>query len=81
MKYIIYEMVQPSHLKEIEPDGYYQKTIYRDVLQKLDVSDVEEEHSTMESAIAEIHNKKEQLKHLRLTIIPVLSISWDGEVS
>ena len=81
MKYIIYEMIQPSHLKEIEHDGYYQKTIYRDVLQKLDVSGVEEEHSTMESAIAEIHNKKDLLKHLQLTIIPVLSISWDGEVS
>lgn len=74
-------MVQPSHLKEIEPDGYHQKTIYRDVLQKLDVWDVEEEHVTMESAISEINTKKEQLKHLRLTILPVLSISWDGEVS
>ena len=68
MKYIIYEMVKPSHLKEIEPDGYYQKTIYRDVLQKLDVSGVEEEHLTLESAISEIHNKKEKLKHSYTTI-------------
>jgi hypothetical protein len=81
MKYTIYEMIQPSHLKEIEPDGYYQKTIYRDVLQKLDVSGVEEEHPTMECAIAEIHNKKDLLKNLQLTIIPVLSISWNCEVS
>ena len=80
MKYTIYEMIQPSHLKEIKPDGYYQKTIYRDVLQKLDISGVEEEHSTMEGAIAEINNKKDLLKHLRLTIIPILEISYDGEV-
>jgi len=80
MKYIIYEMVQPSHLKEIEPDGYHQKTIYRDVLQKLDVPQVEEEHATMEDAVAEIHNKKDFLKHLTLTIIPVFTINWDGEV-
>lgn len=74
-------MIQPSHLKEIEQDGYYQKTVYRDVLQKLDVSGVEEEHPTMESALAEIQNKKDLLKHLRMTIIPVLSVSCDGEVS
>ena len=74
-------MIQPSHLKEIEPDGYYQKTIYRDVLQKLDITGVEEEHPTMESAVTEIHSKKELLKHLKMTIIPVLSVSWDGVVS
>ena len=33
----------------------------------------------MESAVAEIHSKKELLKHLKMTIIPVLSVSWDGE--
>lgn len=80
MKYTIYKMIKPSHLKEIEPDGYHQQTIYRDVLEKLDIFGVEEEHLTMESAITEIHNKKDLLKHLQLTIIPVLTISWDGEV-
>lgn len=74
-------MIQPSHLKEIDPYDYYRKTIYRDVLQKLDVFGVEEEHQTMESAVAEIHSKKDLLKNLQLTIIPVLVISWDGEVS
>lgn len=73
-------MVQPSHLKEIDSDGYYPKTICRDVLQKLDVSGVEEEHSTMESAVTEIHNKKDLLKQLKLTIIPIICVSWDGEV-
>lgn len=80
MIYTIYVMIQPSHLKEIETDGYYPKTIYRYVLEKLDVSGVDEEHPTMESAVTEIQNKKDLLKHLKLTIIPIISISWDGEV-
>ncbi len=75
MKYVIYEMVQPSHLKEIEQDGYYQKTIYRDILQRLDVRGVEEEHDSMEQAVAEINDKKEKLKYLKLTILPTISVS------
>ena len=81
MKYVIYEMVQPSHLREIKPDGYYQKTICRDVLQILDVNGVKTEHETFEMAISEIVSKKDKLKQMQLTIIPVISISWDGELS
>lgn len=80
MKYVIYEMIKPSHLKEIKEDGYYQKTIYRDVLEKLDIRGVKEEHPTMESAIAEINEKKDLLKYMQLTIIPVINIAFDGEV-
>ena len=80
MKYVIYKMVQPDELKEYKPDGYYSKTIYRDVLQRLDIHGVEDEHSTMESAITEIENEKDRLKHLKLTILPVITISWDGEI-
>lgn len=29
MKYVIYEMVQPSQLKDVEQDGYYPRVIYR----------------------------------------------------
>lgn len=75
-------MITPEHLQTVMQEGYgYTKTLYRNVLEKLDVSGVEAEHTTMESAIAEIHNKKELLKHLNMTILPVLSVSWDGEVS
>ena len=80
MKYIIYKLIQPSHLKEIVYENYFTKTIDRNVLEKLDIRGVKEEHPTMESAIAEIHNKKDLLKNLELTIIPVFSILWDGEV-
>lgn len=81
MKYVIYEMVQPSQLKEVEQDGYYTKVIYRSVLQILDIPGVEEEHSSMESAISEINTNSKLLKNLNLTILPVFSISWEGEVS
>jgi len=80
MKYIIYEMIQPEEIKKIVPDGYYEKTIYRDVLQKLQKPNVEAEHPTMESAINEITTKKEHLKHLTLTILPVFTILYDGEI-
>lgn len=80
MKYVIYEMVCPSHLKEIENDGYYPKTIYREVLQELDLVGIGKEHKTMEGAINEITNKKDALKHMKLTVLPVFEISWDGEL-
>lgn len=74
-------MVQPSHLKEIEGRGYDSHAVYRDVLQRLDVTGVDEVHTTMESAISEIHNKKVLLKQLKLTILPVIYITWNGEIS
>jgi hypothetical protein len=73
-------MVKPSHLKEIEQDGYYPRAIYRSVLEDLNVSGVEEEHNSMESAIFEINQKKEKLKHLTLTILPVFNINYEGEI-
>lgn len=80
MKYTIYEMVRPSILAETEYHGYYIETVYRDVLEILNVSGVEEEHLTLESAVAEIESKKEVLKGLRLTILPVFEISYNGEI-
>ena len=80
MKYRIYKMVKPDNLREIEGDGYYPTTIYREVFERLDVPGVGEEHTTMESAIEEINNKKELLTNLSLTIMPIISISWDAEV-
>ena len=82
MKYIIYEMIQPDHLKDIVREGYgYTKTVYRNVLEQLDVDGVESEHQTLELAMAEIVSKKDKLKHLTLTVIPVVTISWDGAIN
>lgn len=80
MKYIIYEMVQPDCLKTTETFYHYPKVIDRHVLEELNVHGVQEKHDTMESAIAEINDKKDKLKHLQLTVLPVFTISWDGEV-
>lgn len=82
MKYTIYEMIQPDHLKDIVRKAYgCTKTIYRDVLEKLDIDGVECEHLTLESAMSEIVNKKDKLKHLRLTIIPIVEVSFDGSIN
>jgi hypothetical protein len=82
MKYIIYEMVQPDCLKITGRDGDYCQPvdIDRHVLEEINIHGVEEKHDTMESAIAEINDKKDKLKHLQLTVLPVFTISWDGEV-
>ena len=80
MKYIIYELVQPAVLKEINTEDWHPKTIERTVLERLSVYGVEEEHPTLESALSEIADKKELLKHLTLTVIPIISIRRDGEI-
>lgn len=80
MVYIIYEIVFPEHLKNIERDGYYTKTEYRGVLVELDKNGVDTRHPSFESAVQEIQQKKEKLKNLKLTILPILQIGWDGEV-
>lgn len=80
MRYIIYEMVQPDCIKDRYRDGYHKGIVPRHVLEKVDEPRMESEHPTMEAAITEIHLNKERLKHKQLTIIPVLTIGWDGEV-
>lgn len=80
MRYIIYEIVQPDCVKDVNRDGYHISIIKRHVLEKVDEPRMESEHPTMEAAIAEIHLNKERLKHKQLTIIPVLTIRWDGDV-
>jgi len=82
MKYIIYEMVSPEHLQKTIQEGYGSvKTLYRNVLERIDVSGVESEHETLEMAMAEIVSKKDKLKQMELTILPFISVDWDGEIS
>ena len=70
-------MITPEHWQKVVQEGYG----YTKVLEKLDVIGVEAEHQTLEMAMAEIVSKKDKLKHLELTILPVIAISWDGKVS
>lgn len=80
MKYVIYNLVSIEHLQKIEYAGYETRTIKREVLEELNMHDVNGSHDTMESAVAEIHNNADKLKHLSLIILPVYHIFWDGEV-
>lgn len=80
MKYVIYKLIEIEHLQKIEYIAYETRTIKREVLEELNMHDVNGSHDTMESAVAEIHNNADKLKHLSLTILPVFHISWDGEV-
>lgn len=75
-------MIQPEHLQKVVREGYGEtKTVHRNVLEEIDFPCVESQHNTMGSAIEEISRNSEKLKHCQLTIIPVISVSWDGSVS
>lgn len=52
-------MITPEHLQKVVQEGYgYTKTLYRNVLEKLDVSGVEAEHQTLEMAWLKLCQKK-----------------------
>lgn len=74
-------MVSPASLKRIEVEGYYPHTVHQHALEKLDVVSVQTEHDTMESAVEEIKKNADKLKFLDLTILPVISINYEGEIS
>lgn len=80
MKYIIYEL-RKSIEPRVEYKNYSTVLIYSEVLEKLDISSIEEEHLTMESAIETIEKNKEKLKYKKLTILPIYEIDWQGEIS
>lgn len=80
MKYIIYKLVNPSLLVRIDQSSYRDYNVERTVLEKLDIHGVEEQHSSMESAIEEIQKHSKELKGMNLTVLPVFAICWDGEI-
>ena len=79
MKYKIYELVSPEHLKRIDYDGYHPRTIERYVLEPLDALD--ETYSSMDDAMNVISAIKEKVRGKSLVILPVVNIHWDGEIS
>lgn len=82
MKFQIFELVEPPILKKYEPDGYHMKSIQGIILQDVDINryGFEEIHESIESAINEIEKYSDDLKTKTLTIIPIIQISYDGEV-
>ncbi len=81
MIYTIYEIIQPDFMKEMVYEDYGYKTIYKNVLQKLDLKNIESEHSTFDLAVSEINKNLETLKYLSLTIIPVFTIGYDATLN
>lgn len=79
MKYTIYQLVEPEIL-EVKRRSYQDDNKERTVLEKLNIRGIENEHTSFEGAVSEITNKSEQLKHLKLTIIPVITVGWDGDI-
>lgn len=78
MKYVIYSLIETD--ERIVPDGYNIKTVYTTVMEELNVGWIKSEHDSIEQAVAEIEANKHELRGLRLTICPILEISWEGEI-
>ena len=78
MKYVIYEIVNIPHLKEIVTEQYgYTKTLHRYVLETIDIDYFKSTHDSMEAAIAEIERHKEKFRGCELTILPMVAINFD----
>jgi len=76
MIYRIYELIEPKLLKTVEQAGYDIKTTNPITLLELDKWSIDKEHSSVESALAEIQSNKHDLKGKTLTIIPIVRISY-----
>lgn len=82
IQYKIFALDEPEHLQRTEYEGYGRyKTIRRSVLKKLDIDGVKDTHPSIEEAANEIKRQSEKLKSMELTIIPVITIDWEGTVS
>lgn len=77
-KYVIYELVQPESLKTVKPDGYYSRTNYCDVLERIYDVDYRfnDEHKSMQSAVEHINEFKKELAGKKLTILPIINVPY-----
>ena len=80
MKYVIYQLIQPDQLNSIDASDYRPTIIHRDFLEELNVPWVESTHQAFDSALNHIQLNADKLKHLKLTILPIIEISWDGSI-
>lgn len=82
MKYKLYQLVEPDHLSVQVEEGYHQKTIYRSILEEVNgFYDFETEFGSIEQAYEYIEANSEHFKNMDLTVLPILSINWDGNIS
>ena len=74
-------MIRPEVLQKTIQDGYYVKELERFALQKLDISSIQEEHDSFESAMEEITKNVEKLECMSLTILPIIHVDYEGKIS
>lgn len=78
MTYKIYKLIGKS---KTVPDGYNMTTIERYKLEEISEWGMDNNYDTAEAAYADIVKNKDNLKSKTLTILPIVNINWDGEVS
>lgn len=80
MKYKIFVLVKPEILQKTEMDGYSLKTREITALELPDsFLNLDYTYNTVEEAYQDIIENKEKLKNMKLCILPVVSINWEGE--
>ena len=78
MSYKIYELIgKEKH----EPDGYNMKTITTYKLKEINEWEMQNSYINIQDAYKDIEKHKELLKSKILTILPIVNINWDGEIS
>lgn len=73
MVYRIYKIIN-SELKD--GDNYHQRVI----LEEIDDPNIQMDWITMKGAVEEIARNSEKLTSTELTILPVISVSYDGQI-
>ena len=81
MKYKIYEMVAPEQLSYVNNTDYYPKTMNRFVIEEISCNVIwDNEFNSVTDAEKAIIENKDKLKFLKLTVLPVISIGYEGNV-
>ena len=74
MRFVIYELVKGTPRESYK--NYHTSLVYPFLLERLDEEGIEEEHSSMESAIEEIKRNRNNLTSTKLTILPIFCLLY-----
>jgi hypothetical protein len=86
MKYKIMEIVKPEILNNLLIKDRFEEHNIHSILKDVDIyssklnSSVKIIHNSIEEAYDEIVKHKDVLKQMKLTIIPIIRIDYEGEI-
>jgi hypothetical protein len=80
MKYKIFKLDKPDILEKIERDGWDISTSNGIVLKEIDIYDLKDKYDSIEIAEQDILRHKNKLQGIDLIILPMISISYSGEI-